>query len=89
MEPTATKTVLDRMLDPLGECFDTEVAERVVALRIDDSIQARIDVLADRSSEGLLTDSERAEYESSVEGAEFLSLIKLEARRYLLAHGGN
>jgi hypothetical protein len=77
------------MLDPLSECFDAAVAERIVALRLEPALQERIEELADRSNEGLLTDSERAEYESYVEGAEILSLIKLKARRYLVAHGGD
>jgi hypothetical protein len=89
MEESATITALDRMLDPLSECFNTEVAQRIVALRIDPAIQARIEELADRSNEGLLTEVERAEYDSYVEGAEILGLIKLKARRYLVAHGGN
>jgi hypothetical protein len=89
MEPSATMTALDRMLDPLSDCLNVEAAQRIVALRIDPDTQTRISELADRSNEGLLTEDERAEYESYVEGAEILSLIKLKARRYLLARGGN
>jgi hypothetical protein len=89
MKPSATITALDRMLDPLSDCLNVEAAQRIVALRIDPEIQTRITELADRSNEGLLTEAERAEYSSYVEGAEILSLIKLKARRYLLAHGGN
>ncbi len=89
MEPSATMTALDRMLDPLSDCLNVEAAQSIVALRIDPDIQTRISELADRSNEGLLTEDERAEYDSYVEGAEILSLIKLKARRYLLARGGN
>ena len=46
------------MLDPLSDCLDAEVARRIIALRIDPEIQARIDELADRCNEGLLTESE-------------------------------
>jgi hypothetical protein len=87
MEPFSTTTVLERMLDPLSDCLNAEAARRIVALRINPAIQARIDELAERSNEGLLTESERAEYESYVEGAEILSLIKLKARRHLIANG--
>ncbi|MGA8349078.1 MAG: hypothetical protein WB773_14925 [Isosphaeraceae bacterium] len=89
MEPSATIIALDRMLDPLSGCLNVEAAERIVALRIDPDIQSRIEELAGRSNEGRLTEDERAEYDSYVEGAEILSLIKLKARRYLLARGGN
>jgi len=62
MEQSSTITALDRMLDPLSDCLNREAAERIVALRIDHAIQARIEELADRSNGGLLTAAERAEY---------------------------
>jgi hypothetical protein len=89
MPPSATITALDRMLEPLSDCVNVEAAQRIVELRIGPDIQTRIAELADRSNEGLPTEDERAEYDSYVEGAEILSLIKLKARRHLLAHGGN
>jgi hypothetical protein len=66
MEPSATMTALDRMLDPLSDCLNVEAAQRIVALRIDLGIETRIAELADRSNEGLLTEEERAEYDSYV-----------------------
>ena len=75
------------MLDPLSDCLDIEVAQRITALRIDPALQARIEELADRSNEGLLTEAERTEYRDYVESAEILGLIKLKARRYLMSHG--
>jgi hypothetical protein len=85
---TAT-TALDRVLDPIRDCLDADVARRLVDLRIDPALQARIEELADRCNEGQLSDEERAEYEGYVEGAEILSLIKLKARRYLAALGAD
>jgi hypothetical protein len=86
MEPSQTISVLDRMLDPLSDCLNPEAAQRIVALGIAPEVQARIAELADRSTEGLLSAEESAEYASYVEGAEILSLIKLKARRFLLTH---
>jgi hypothetical protein len=77
-------TALDRMLDPLSDCLDAEVARRIVALRIAPDIQARIEELADRCNQGQLTEAERVEYDGYVEGAEIVSLIKLKARRFLM-----
>jgi hypothetical protein len=82
-------TALDRMLDPLSDCLDDEVARRIIALRIAPDIQARIEELADRCNEGQLTEAERAEYDGYVEGAEIVSLIKLKARRFLMDRGSN
>jgi hypothetical protein len=87
METASAMTALDRMLDPLSGCLDAEVARRIVALRIAPDIQARIDELADRCNEGVLTEAERTEYDGYVEGAEIVSLIKLKARRFLSEQG--
>ncbi len=82
-------TALDRMLDPLSDCLDAEVARRIVALRIAPDIQARIQELADRCNHGQLTEAERLEYDGFVEGAEIVSLIKLKARRFLMDQDAN
>jgi len=82
-------TALDRILDHLGDCLNAQVAQRIVKVRIDPDIQVRIEELAERCNEGLLTAAERAEYDGYVEGTEILSLIKLKARRYLVASGGD
>jgi hypothetical protein len=83
----AAKTI-DGLLDPLSRCLDDESARRVAEFRIDPSIQARIDLLAERANEGLLTDQEGAEYEAFINTADFVSILKLKARRHLTSNGG-
>jgi hypothetical protein len=78
---------MDRVLDPLADCLNREAALRIVELRIDPEIQARVDVLAERANEGELTPDERAEYLSYVEAADLLAIFKLKARRHLQANG--
>ena len=39
--------------------------------------------MAERANEGLLTDEERAEYEAFINTADFISILKLKARRHL------
>ncbi len=85
--PTNTIAALNRMLEPLSRSLSVEAARAIVSLQIDPTIQARIQALADRCNEGLLGDAERTEYESYVEGAEILALIKLKARRLLRDRG--
>lgn len=84
---TTTSAALDRMLEPLSHCLGVEAATALAGLCIEPAIQARIEELADRCNEGLLTEAERTEYEGYVEGAEILALIKLKARRYLASRG--
>jgi hypothetical protein len=78
---------LDRLLDPLSHSLSPEAARSILGLTIDPALQDRIDELADRCNEGLLSEGERAEYEGYVEGAEILALLKLKARRSLSAQG--
>ena len=78
---------LDRMLDPLVECLNAEAACRIVNLRIDPEIQARVAVLAERANEGELTAEERDESLSYIEASDRLAVFKLKARRHLDRNG--
>jgi predicted transcriptional regulator len=84
---TTTAAALNQMLEPLTRSLSTEAARSLAAVELEPSIQARIDELAELCNEGQLSEAERSEYQSYVEGAEILSLLKLKARRYLREHG--
>ena len=76
-------TVLDGFLDPLGRCLDAESARRVVELRVSPPVQQRIDTLAERANDGVLTSDEAAEYEALTDAADFISILKIKARQHL------
>lgn len=59
------------------------MANRLVALRVSPRVQARVDDLADRCSDGLLTPEERAVYESYVRAINFIGVLQGKARRVL------
>jgi len=75
------------MLDPVSRCFDGESARKLVNLPIDPAVQERVDVLAEKANEGLLTESERAEYEAYINTDDFIAILKLKATRYLATPG--
>jgi hypothetical protein len=83
MGNSAIDTALDGLLDPLTRCLDAESARRVTELRIDPAVQSRIDALAERANNGVLSEEERAEYEAFVNAGDFISILKLKARRHL------
>lgn len=83
--PRPSQSLLDMMLDPVSRCFDAESAKKLLDLRIDPAVQERVSELATRANEGLLTDAERAEYEAYINTDDFISILKLKARRYLSA----
>jgi hypothetical protein len=79
----STTDLLEQVLDPLVECLTPEAARTVVALRAAPEVQARLDQLADRANEGLLTPSERAEYEKFRATFHMVTLLQSKARQLL------
>jgi hypothetical protein len=78
---------LDGLLDPLSRCLNDESARRVADFEVDPHVQARVDVLAERANEGLLTADERSEYEAFINAAHVITILKLKlkARGHLAA----
>jgi len=74
---------LARLLAPIGACMSRDVAQKVVGLRADSDVQARVDELADKCTEGTLTDEERAEYESYVHAIRVIGVLQAQARGIL------
>jgi len=74
---------LDRMLAPVGDCFTPEVARRLVELREDTQLQSRIDSLAEKNTEGELSQEERSEYETYVRAGNLIAILQAKARKIL------
>ena len=77
--------ILDRMLDPVAECFTPEVARRLVELQPDPATQARVAHLAAKANEGELTAEDCAEYEEYVEAVDLIGVLKAKAAALLAA----
>ncbi len=76
-------TILDRFLDPVTEILPPETARKILELRLDPELQARLDVLAEKANQGTLSAEEREEYEEYVEGLDLIAVFKLKARAAL------
>lgn len=74
---------LRRLFDAIGRCMTPSVARRLLHLRADPPLEARLQELADKCNEGELTREERAEYELYVQIIHFLTVLKSKARRLL------
>jgi hypothetical protein len=79
----AAVPVLDRLLDPLTRSFTPAAARALVNFRADPDIQARINELADKCNEGVLSPTERAEYERYVHAIDLIAILQEKARRLL------
>jgi hypothetical protein len=75
--------VLDEFLEPLSRCLDTESARRIASLPISTKVQQRVDHLSELANDGLLYENEHSDYEALINAADFLSILKLKARRLL------
>lgn len=87
MQPPAESepTVLGELLNPLGRCLTPDVARALVSLRAEPHVQARIEALADRSTEGELSAEEQDEYRTYVQAIEFIGVLQSKARALLAA----
>jgi len=74
---------LDRLLEPLAGCLSPDVAAKVADLRADDVMQDRIDYLAERANEGLLTTDEREEYAGYLHAIDVITVLQAKARSQL------
>ncbi len=83
MATTVETAALDRMLDALGRCLSPESAQQVIELRADSGLQARLEVLAGKSTNGELTVDERAEYETYIRALDFITVLQSKARAAL------
>lgn len=83
MATISETAALDRLVDSLSRCLNPETARRIVEFKADQQLQSRLDELADKSTEGDLNDSERAEYETYVRAIDFITILQLKARRIL------
>jgi hypothetical protein len=61
------------------------MAQIVADYRADEATQARVDELAERSSDGTLTDQEQREYAAIVEAATVIAILQAKARKALQA----
>lgn len=83
MNQTQDPLVLDRLLEPIGRIPTPEVARRLVALRAEPEVQERLDLLADRCTEGTLTQDEQHEYDIYLKYVSFIGILQAKARRRL------
>jgi len=83
MATTVDQAAFDRGIDPILDFFSVDQARALAAYRGDDVLRARIEDLACKSTEGKLTDSERAEYEGCIRANKFIAILQAKARKLL------
>ncbi len=76
---------LDDLMSPVAACLDTRSLEALVELRAEPAAAARMEELAQKANEGLLTEGEQSEYESCVMFVNSLGILQSKALKKLKA----
>lgn len=79
----STASYLGRFLEPVTDAFTPEMARNFADLQTDAELQAIVDNLAKKASDGTITPEEDAEYKSIIDAADLIAILQLKARRYL------
>jgi hypothetical protein len=74
---------IDKFLEPVAESLTPEVARRILEIKFDPTVEARVQELADKADEGTLAADEREEYEDYVEAVDFIGILQAKARSAL------
>jgi hypothetical protein len=80
MSATLEKQAFDRGVRPLVELVLPDKAGDILGFRPAPELQARIEELASKSTEGSLNEAERAEYEGYVRANKFIAILQRLAR---------
>jgi hypothetical protein len=80
MKKNENHRLLDRVLERISSSLNEEAAQKIVALKRDRKVHARVTELADKCTEGGLTSDERREYEMYLLANHFMAMLKAKAR---------
>ena len=80
----SNSTILSEMLEPVSRSLGVKTSRALTALRLSPRIQARVEKLADKNTEGKLTDTERSEYEAYVQASTLIGILQAKAKRVLV-----
>lgn len=83
MATSSEMAAFDRGVRPLMQIVLPEKAEAVIDFRADPELQERIEQLAEKSTEGQLTEAERSEYAGYVRANKFVAILQQHARRLI------
>jgi hypothetical protein len=81
MAMTSESLAFDRGVRPMLEIVLPGKADAVIGFQADPDLQARIEELARKSTEGKLTEDERAEYAGYVRANKFVAILKRQAQQ--------
>ena len=86
MSAAATLEVFAESLAPVEGCLNGDSARALVDLPPNPRVQARVDELAEKCNEGLLSPAERSEYDALIWADHLLGVLQSKAQHFLETH---
>jgi hypothetical protein len=83
VQATPEINAFERGVRPVLRIVLPEKAEAVLRFRAAPELQARIEELAGKSTEGQLTETEKAEYAGYVRANKFIAILQRQARQLI------
>ena len=83
MQYTSETDAFERGVRPVMKIVLPDRAEEIVDFRADAELQSRIEELASKSTEGELSEDERAEYAGYVRANKFIAILQRQARQLI------
>jgi hypothetical protein len=71
---------LQQVLEPISSSLNDEAARKLIGLKADRQVQARVASLAEKCNEGKLSAEERQEYEMYIMAGHLLGILQAKAR---------
>jgi len=81
MPATSETAAFERGIRPVLQLLLPDKADAVLSFRPDPALQSRIEELAAKSTEGELTEPERAELTGYVRANKFIAILQRQARQ--------
>ena len=84
MKRTKTKPAsLSSLIEAIGDALTPMSAKRILAIKADKKLQARVKYLGECANEGRLSAEENAEYAAIIRFDTMVSILQSQARRLL------
>lgn len=84
MKRTKTKPAsFGPLVEAIGDCLTPQSAKRILAIKADKKLQARVKYLGECANEGRLSYEENAEYAEIIRYDTMISILQSRARRLL------
>ncbi len=82
-QSSAELSVDDSLLESAARCLDLASVRALNDLKLTESAQARLDLLAQKANEGELNSEEAKEYDRFIELGDIIATLRLKAERRL------